>query len=77
MVRIPDSWLVSGALGVPFDYNAVKTRVTAESFEKYMVALSAVLDASQDSHWRVRVDSVVKRHLVEVLHRNPTEDGST
>jgi len=42
-----------------------------------VVTLGAVLDAAQNAHWRVRREVVVEFDCVQVLHRDPPEDGTS
>jgi len=40
-----------------------------------MVALSTMLDASQEPHWCVPTQVLIKLHCVEVFDSDPSENG--
>jgi len=40
-----------------------------------MVALSTVLDATQQPHWCVPTQILIKLHCVEVFYSDPSENG--
>ncbi len=48
----------------------------AETLEKYMVALGAVFDASEEAHGGVGVEIAIELHQVQVLDGDPSVDGS-
>jgi len=52
----------------------VETGVAAEPLEQHMIALGAVLDATQQTHGRVAPQIIVEVHGVQVLDRDPAED---
>ena len=53
-----------------------KRHSPTKPFEEDVIALSAMFDAPQYSHRSVRIDVVVKLNGVQVLHSDPSEDGS-
>ena len=47
----------------------------ADSLEEDVVALGAVFDTSQQSHWRIGANRIVELHRIQVLDCDPSKNG--
>lgn len=50
--------------------------IPANAFEQDVVTFRAVLDASQQTHGCVSTNGVVELHRIQILDRDPPENGS-
>ena len=49
--------------------------IPAQSFEQVVVCLGSKLDATQETHWRLRVQILREFDLIQIFRRYPTEYG--
>lgn len=64
IVLEPHARLIAGGLAVAFDHHAVEAGVAAESFEKDVIRLGAVLYTAQQTHRCVAPKVLIELHRV-------------